>query len=227
MRNAFLVYVTGALLLLGTAVPVQAQYINPYTGTNWNNAGSAFLDTAIVNLRNQMMLNNMFATGRMEVVAAYNKQLKEGQSRIKSGKATTRFTAGAFPTDFWVKQCGGTTPEKRKQCVAEFAIQHAIWAEEVRARGVDTSDMAQSLGLTFVLAWEAQTGEKATTAQFKGITQDFRTMLLKDALYQGMTPASRQAYFEGRMINATDPVRLLRKAERTGDAATLQKARTS
>lgn len=230
MRNTALVYATGTLVLLGAALPVHAQYVNPYTHNNWNNPNSSLLDTAILGIRNRMMLDSMLfsshATSPAALRAAYDKQVNLGQSRIKSGKATTRFTYGAFPTDFWVKQCGGNTPEKRQQCIAEFTVQRDIWAQEARARGTDTNDMAQALGLAFVLAWEGQTGKKATPAQYKGITQDFRTMLLKDAFYQGMSTPGRQTYFEERMINATDPVRLQREGQRSGDATMLEKART-
>lgn len=230
MRNAAFIYATGTLMLLGIALPARAQYVNLYTGNNWNNPNSSLLDTAILGMRNRMMLSNALASSRVSAAslrAAYTRQVNLGQSRIKSGKATTRFTRGTFPTDYWVKQCGGTTPEKRKQCLAEFAVQKELWAQEARNRNADTNDMAQALGLAFVLAWEGQTGEKPTAAQYKGITQDFRTMLLKDALYQGMSASDRQTYFEGQMINATDSVRLLREGQQTGDTATLQKAHDS
>jgi hypothetical protein len=227
MKIATLVYATGALILLGATLPANAQYINPYTNYSWNNSGSAFLDTTLIGMRHQLIMGSSLGAANISsaaIQAAYNKQLKLGQSRIKSGKATTRFTGRAFPTELWIKQCGGTTPVARKQIGDEIAIQRNIWSQEARARSADTSDMAQALGLAFVLAWEGQTGNKATTAQYKGITQDFRTMLLTDALYQGMSNTGKQAYLEGKLLGATDPVRLLREGERTGDAATVQKA---
>jgi len=230
MRNTTLVNALGAMTLLGVVLPVQAQYVNPYTNNNWNNPGSSFLDTAIMNARNRMMLSNsLTASGGYSAAlrAAYLKQVRLGESRIKSGTATTRFTSGPFPTEYWVTQSGGNTPEKRKQYSAELAIQRDIWAQEARTYHTDTNDMAQALGLAFVLAWEAQTGEKATPAQYQGITRDFRTFLLKEALYQGMSIPARQTYFEGRMIAATYAVRLLRIGQRTGDTTALQKAHDS
>jgi len=160
MRNTTLVCATGALILQGVVLPVHAQYVNPYTNNNWNNPGSSFLDTAIMNARNRMMLSNSLTSSRTSAAAlraAYLQQIRQGESRIKSGKATTRFSSGPFPTEYWVKQSGGNTPEKRKQYADEIAIQRGIWAEEARARNTGTSDMAQVLGLAFVLAWEAQT----------------------------------------------------------------------
>ncbi len=217
-------------LLLESPVCAQTTYTNPYTGNQFNNPNSSLLDTAILGVRNQMMLNSALANGRVSssiLREAYMKQMRLGESKIKTGKATTRFTQRAFPLDYWVKQTGGTTPEKRKQNAAELTAQRAIWMQESRARNVDPMDMAQALGLTFVLAREAQTGDKATAAQFKGITNDFRTMLLKNPLYQGMDATGRQRYFEDLMINSTDPVRLLREAQRTTDDATRQKAQES
>lgn len=224
MRNSASFYAMMALLLLGTMSPGYAQYTNPYTNNNWNNPNSSLLDTAILNARNRMMLSNSLFSSAAAARAAYTKQMRLGESRIKSGKATTRFTRGPFPTEYWVKRCGGTTPEKRKQCLAEFAVQRTLWADEARVRNADTNDMAQALGLAFVLAWEGQTGEKPTAAQYKGITQDFRAMLLKDPLYQGMDAPSRQTYFESHMINSTDSVRLRREGQRSGSTAMVQKA---
>jgi len=230
MRNTALPCATGALLFLATAtLPAQAQYVNPYTNNNWNNPNSSLLDTTLLGMRNRMMLDNNLLASRVSsaaLTAAYNRQKRLGESRIQSGKATTRFSSGPFPTDYWVTRCGANTPEKRKQYAAEFVVQRDIFAQEARARHADTTDMAQALGLTFVIAWEGQTGQKATDAQYRGIAQDLRTMLLKDPLYQGMSAANRQTYFEGRMIDATEPVRLLHIAQRTGDPAMLQQAHT-
>lgn len=231
MKSDISVYAAGVILLLGTTSlppqPARAQYVNPYTGYNWNNPASSFLDTAIQGMQSRMMLSNSLASSNLSAAAlreSYERQLKTGNSRIKSGKATTRITPRAFPVDEWLTRCGGTTPKKRKQILAEITTQRDIWAQEIRARHADPADMAQVLGLAFVLAWEAQTGGKATPAQYKGITQDFRNSLLKDPAYQGMSLADRQFLLERHLLGGTDPVRLMREGRRTNDSVTLQKA---
>jgi hypothetical protein len=216
-----------ALALLGifSAVPSQAQYTNPYTGRTFNNGGSSLLDTMILNNSRRMMLNSSLNSANLHNLMLQRQKM--GRQTIKKGKATTRFTAAApFSLSEWVTRCGAKTPEMRRQYAAELTLQRAIWKQEAQARGANTQDMAQSLALGFVLAWEAYTGGKrATNAQYQGIAADFRKTLLNDPDFQGMTAKEKQYLYEDQMISATDAVRLLREANKTGDDATQQKAR--
>jgi hypothetical protein len=220
-----------ALMCLLSTAPSQAQYTNPHTGRTWNNPTSSLLDTMILNkswemiMRGNMTSANTMTSANFRALLLHRQRL--GRQKIKSGKATTRFSAAApFSLSEWVTRCGAKTPQMRRQYAAEITLQQAIWKQEAQARGASTQDMAQSLALGFVLSWEAYTGGKrATNAQYRGIAADFRKTLLKDPDFQGMTAKEKQYLYEDQMILATDAVRLLREATKTGDAATLQKAR--
>jgi hypothetical protein len=219
-----------ALLGIFSAAPSQAQYTNPYTGRTWNNPGSSLLDTMILNKSREMMMSGNMMSNSMTSASLHNLMLRRqqlGRQTIKRGKATTRFTAAApFSLSEWVTRCGAKTPEMRRQYAAELTVQQAIWKQEAQARGANTQDMAQSLALGFVLAWEAYTGGKrATDAQYRGIAADFRKTLLNDPHFQGMTAKEKQYLYEDQMVSATDAVRLLRQSTKTGDDAIQQKAR--
>ena len=226
MRNVYLARACAAIAFLGVLIApsARAQFVNPYTGRSFNNANSSMLDTGILGATRSMVLSGSLASSNR---ASIERQMRLGQSRIKSGKATTRYTPREpFPLTFWLKRIGITDPAKRKQWGDESAVQKVLWEEEARSRGADLGDMADALSLTFMLGWEAQTGgEKATPAQFKGVAAGFRKMLLQNAYYQSMSLEDRQTYIEGQLLNASDSVRLLREAKRTGDAATLKQAR--
>ncbi|MGC4047985.1 MAG: hypothetical protein QM758_29675 [Armatimonas sp.] len=225
MRNTVLTIAAGTLTALTALAvsPAQAQYTNPYTGRTFNNPNSSLLDTAILGASRSMMLSNSLFSGSTSA-RILAQQVKLGQQIIKRGKATTRYTArNPFPMELWLKR---VNPSAREQWAAEANVQKTLWDQEARARGANMNDMADALGLTFIMGWEAQTGgQKATTAQFKGISADFRQMLLKDAYFQGMSQADRQMFIEGKLLDSSDKIRLLREAKRIGDATMLQQAR--
>lgn len=228
MRNTVLTCAAGMLIVLGglAVSPVCAQYTNPYTGRTFNNPNSSLLDTAILGASRSMMLSNsLFSGGTSSRILA--QQLKKGEQIIKSGKATTRYKPRSpFPMEFWLKRTNTTAPAARQQWADEATIQKALWDEEAKLRGANMSDMGDALALTFAMAWEAQTaGQKATPAQFKGTAGGFRKMLLRNAYYQSMSQTEKQTYIEGQLLNASDPLRLMNEAKRSGDKAALQKAR--
>lgn len=231
MRDRRSIFAVGAAVAAcaGAGKPAQAQYVNPHTGTNWNNPMSSTLDTAIIGMRNSAMLRNslnanMAASGAS---AAYTRKVRVGAAKIKAGRATTRFSAVApFNLEEWLTRCGAKTPEQRRQYGEEIRLQRRLLDEEARAFGADRGDMAPSLGLCFAMAWEAYTGgQRATEKQYRWLVNDFRRTLLKDAYFQGMNAAEKQYLFEENMINATDALRLWRESRLAGDEEKRKRAR--
>lgn len=223
MRNTIL---TSLALLAISPLYAQTTHTNPYTGRTFNNSVSSLLDTAILDMgRNMLMESSTRSASAANWILAQQK--KRGALVIKSGKASTRFTPRSpFPIQWWLTRVGLTDPNKRKIWAEEASFQKTIWDMEAQRCGANRNDMADVLALTFVMGWEAQTaGEKATPAQFRGIAKDFRQMILRDTFFQGMSPAEKQVYTEGHLLNASNTVRLLREARRTRDDITLMTAR--
>lgn len=230
MRNAVLNVAAGTLFIGFTFVVAPSaqaqftgQYTNPHTGRTFNNSVSSLLDTAILNMGRQMLMESsmMSASTANRLLA---EQKRRGAQVIKSGRANTRFTPRSpFPTEWWLKR---VPADQRKQWAEEAALQKTIWDQYAQDCGANKNDMADVLALTFVMGWEAQTGgQRATPAQFRGIAKDFRQMMLKDTFFQGMSLGERQVYTEGHLLNASDTVRLLREARRTRDDVTLMTAK--
>ncbi len=213
---------------VATASPAQAQYVspytNPYTGRIFNNPNSSFFDTVITNNHNMRMLNNRMNPALIASMGNTRAlRMRAGATRIKKGLASTSIPSTSFQTNAWVARCGGKTPEQKSQILAELVAQKDIWNQEMRARGAKSDDLAQALGVSFVLAWEAYSGQRATEQQFRWIVNDFRRFLLKDAFYQGMSATEKQYLAEANMLNSTDTVRQYRAGLKQSDAA-LQKS---
>ena len=90
-----------AVLMAASAVPAQAQWTNPHTGTTWNNPMSSYLDT--VNMGNQRMANLMM----MQDLQNPNRKSKSKKPSAKRGPQTKRktpssttSTAAPVATDF-------------------------------------------------------------------------------------------------------------------------------
>jgi hypothetical protein len=209
--------------------PAHAQYTNPYTGRTFNNPTSSLIDTMILNNQRAMMLRNSLMASNLSssaLAAAYKRTVRTGALKIKKGQATTRFTTAPFPLDAWMKRWGAKTPEDRRRLSEEYAAQKAIWQQEAKARGTNTSDMAESLALAFVLAYEVHSGgEKVGEKPYQWVVGDFKRVLMKDAYFQGMSAAEKQYLQESAFLNSTDPVRLWRQGKPKNDAAMVAKAR--
>jgi hypothetical protein len=151
---------------------------------------------------------------------------RAGALKIKKGTATTRFAAAPLNIEAWLKRWNPKTAEERRRLYDETVTQKAIWAQEAKARGTNLNDMAESLALSFALAYEVHAGsEKVAPGAYRWLVGDFKRTLMKDANYQGMSAADKQFIVDGALLNSTDAVRLWRIGKQNNDVVSLEKAR--
>lgn len=199
------------LLLLPLAVPglAPAQYTDSI-GYNYNNANSALIGTMIQNnIRANMMRNALFGSRAMYGAS--------GGRRVKPmGGPPTFFKPRPYPVEKWLQNWSGGDPQKRRASYAEWVQQKTIWQNEVKARGTKPNNLAQVMATAFVLAYEGYTGQRAPTAGYQKMVEEFQKGFVKDAGLRAMDNVRKNELAEGAILNSTDSV-MRRRRGNSGD----------
>lgn len=177
--------VLGSVLLSGSAAHAQGfVYGNDSQSTAINNWG----------------LSNMANLARLENEAKH----KRGRALIRARRATTLFTPRPFPLEAYLVKWGAANdPAKRQSNTKAWKRQKALYDAEIKSRGAHPNDLAQVMAVCFVMAYEAQSSQRANASQFKSMVSGFRSSLLQDEFYQGESNFEHQLLIEQQILDAT------------------------
>jgi hypothetical protein len=185
-----------AVLLIASGSSVMAQLPGGYANP---------LDDAlnpIGSLQRQFNRNQL-----MKKIALTDKLVSDnvtaiGEARIKAGHATTTFRLGApiAPEKYGAM---APTPAERQAWTKEYYQALHSFGELVIANNGKLDDVADDLGMAFVLAYEVYSGgQKATLAQRMTYTEATRQNILHNALFQANGDQDRQLFVEMHGMDA-------------------------
>ncbi|HEX8235409.1 MAG TPA: DUF6683 family protein [Abditibacteriaceae bacterium] len=208
--------------LVSLSLPARAQF-SDNMGYMHNNMESATIGTWL-NGQSSMwytrqQLYRTMARGGRSAPTASQLQEKRGHSLIRRGRATMAFAMRTPPLTQWMKGWGGDDPIKRRKAYNEWVAQSRLWRQEAKLRGARFGDMADMMGLAFVMCHEAYSGRRTNTAGFRYMSKAFRASWLKDAYYQGRTLTAKQEGYESAMLSGTWALYQWREGLRHGDQA--------
>lgn len=193
------------VLLLMVLTPLSAQWINPYTGTNWNNPGSSLIDTM---LRGKMMEN----------------VLRQKYGKPAESVATTRFQSGPrlLVNDF-ADGLGQSQAERDglreafEQSLTEFDqfADAAGWGHDLAAA------MAYFVGVHYSVYRD---GAPVEDLALERMVDQFRAALDTAAL-RGASDRDKQQLHELFVILATFTGALYQQTAEEGDPASLAAVR--
>lgn len=189
------------LITLTTAA--SAQYTNPYTGRNFNNPVSSYLDTVIQNRMQQSMVNQqMFSQQVFNQMMMDTTRRNIGKDRIAKGRNSTRFTPSAKGSAIEAlvpKELSGAERRKalevNQTCLKQFKTA-------VGNMGLLPNDMADGRALAFVMAYTAYRGQDPGVQRLKLLCTNYRTTLMSDPYFQGFMDDERQQEYERLAVAA-------------------------
>ena len=178
-------------------------YTNPYTGNTWNNPISSYLDTVLVNRREQQMLNNQMFSQLLFSQMMMNSMLRKvGRERIAAGHASTRFTPSAGASQAVVLLSGETSGTDRAKAIAANRACLSGFHAALKRFGLQPYDVADARALAFTMAFTAMSGKDPGPVRLRNLRTQFRTAMLKDPMFQALPDDERQTRYEKMVIPA-------------------------
>jgi hypothetical protein len=209
------------LLLVGLqSSEARAQYQSPQTGTVWNNPTSAWIADDLASGRP--------LRAKIEEIKQRQQGARRqaGALRIRRGEATTRFATVPFPTEAYMQRWKPGTPAERIRIEADLEVQTDIWRREAQARGARLDDIADSLALAFVLAYEVHSGgQRPAQRPYRWMAEDFRRTFLRDENFQGMPVEQKRSLQEGVFLDSTAAMLRWERGRARNDPALISRAR--
>ncbi|MGV3617858.1 MAG: DUF6683 family protein [Fimbriimonas sp.] len=207
------------LLPLLIAIPAiaPAQFTDS-VGFSYNNANSALIGTMIQNNIRANMMRSALMGSRVHYTAG-------GRRSRPMGGRPASFQPRPYPVEKWLEGWSGGDPQKRKAAYAEWVQQKAIWQNEVKARGTKPNDLAHVMATAFVLAYEAYTGNRASTTGYRHMVAEFQTGFAKDAGLRSADNVRKNEIAETAILESTDAVMRRRGGRVANDPARIEKAK--
>lgn len=230
-KSLFAVAIAASVFTLGAPRSAHAQFIAPFgtgyqgaNGLQYNNGTSALLSVMIQNNMNMTMMRNSLNSSHFLTYGGGSRrsgatpaqlQARRGRALIKSGRATMAFKMRPAPAYLWVAEWAKKNARGRAGANAEWQAQSAIWRQAVAARGATYGDMAQMLGVAFVMCAEAYSGRQINKAGYNAKVANIRRIYLQSPGYQGWTQAEKQDLYERTLLSASWAMYLRRQGKIT------------
>jgi hypothetical protein len=196
------------LLVLLLAAPVQAQYMNPFTGTNWNNPVSSSIDTILWGDMQSRLLLRPYENRQGQETAVTHAPLPVTATSFMPhpGLATARTLARSFSQD----------AEEQAQFAELFEIGLHVFDGEARAAG-RANNVAMALTYFLVANYYVYSNQEASEQGQEALFVHLNDLLGLDAQFQNLGDAERHELYETFMILGSLPLMLYTSALQEGD----------
>jgi hypothetical protein len=171
-------------LLAGRA---SAQWVNPYTGTNWNNPMSSLADTMIRNSMNAQMLNAAIKAN------AKTTTTPAATSAAHESMAKTDFVPGKVHGAITAAILDGLTKEPTARQGLGQGVTAVLQAYEARAR---KNNVAYALAFMIGTSYGVQAGSELGDDQYVAIAVAINDVLARSPAFANASASDREKLYE-------------------------------